>query len=153
MGAPRCPPQGVLFEVGLAMQIIETTDLTKIYQNRYIALNAMNMQVEKGMVYGPVGPNGAGKSTTFRILLGLQKPSAGSVRVFGEEMTAERADLRRRIGFLPTNPSFPRNLTPISYLEFVGALMGIPADRTKIRLATLLQAVDLTSAASQRIDG
>ena len=135
------------------MQVIETTDLTKIYQNRYIALNALNMRVEKGMVYGLIGPNGAGKSTTFRILLGLQRATAGSVQVFGEEMTAERADLRRRIGFLPTNPSFPRNLTPISYLEFVGAIMGLPADRGKIRLATLLQAVDLTSAASQRIDG
>jgi ABC-2 type transport system ATP-binding protein len=135
------------------MQVVETTDLTKIYQNKYIALNAMNLQVEKGMVYGLVGPNGAGKSTTFRTLLGLQQPTAGSVKVFGEEMSAERSDLRRRIGFLPTNPSFPRNLTPISYLEFIGALMGIPTDRTKIRLATLLQAVDLTGAASQRIDG
>lgn len=135
------------------MQILETTDLTKIYHNKYIALNAMNLNVEKGMVYGLVGPNGAGKSTTFRILLGLQRPTAGSAKVFGEEMTPERADLRRRIGFLPTNPNFPRNLTPISYLEFVGQLMGLPEDRAKIRLATLLQTVDLTSAASQRIDG
>ena len=135
------------------MQVIETTDLTKIYQNRYIALNALNMHIEKGMVYGLVGPNGAGKSTTFRVLLGLQRPTAGSVKVFGEEMTAERADLRRRIGFLPTNPNFPRNLTPISYLEFVGSIMGLPSDRAKIRLATLLQAVDMTSAASQRVEG
>ena len=44
------------------MQVVETTDLTKIYQNKYIALNAMNLRVEKGMVYGLVGPNGAGKS-------------------------------------------------------------------------------------------
>ena len=135
------------------MDVIETTDLTKIYQNRYIALNAMNMRVEKGMVYGLVGPNGAGKSTTFRILLGLQRPTAGSVKVLGEEMTAERSDIRRRVGFLPTNPSFPRNLTPIEYLEFVGAVMGMPSERTKIRLATLLQAVDMTSAAGQRIEG
>jgi ABC-2 type transport system ATP-binding protein len=135
------------------MQVIETYDLTKIYNNRYIALNALNMRVEKGMVYGLVGPNGAGKSTTFRILLGLQRPTAGAARLFGEDMTPERADLRRRIGFLPTNPSFPRNLTPISYLEFVGSITGMPADRTKIRLATLLQAVDLTGVASQRIEG
>ncbi len=135
------------------MDVIETTDLTKIYQNRYIALNALNMRVEKGMVFGLVGPNGAGKSTTFRILLGLQRPTAGSAKVLGEEMTAERSDLRRRVGFLPTNPSFPRNLTPISYLEFVGAVMGMPEERTKIRLATLLQAVDMTSAAGQRIEG
>ncbi len=135
------------------MDVIETTDLTKIYQNRYIALNAMNMRVEKGMVYGLVGPNGAGKSTTFRILLGLQRPTAGSMKVLGEEMTAERSDIRRRVGFLPTNPSFPRNLTPIAYLEFVGAVMGMPSEQTKIRLATLLQAVDMTSAAGQRIEG
>ena len=135
------------------MDVIETTDLTKIYQNRYIALNALNMRVEKGMVFGLVGPNGAGKSTTFRILLGLQRPTAGSVKVLGEEMTAERSDLRRRVGFLPTNPNFPRSLTPISYLEFVGAVMGMPQEQTKIRLVTLLQAVDMTSAAGQRIEG
>ena len=134
------------------MYIVEAVDLTKIYHERYIALNALNLRVEKGMVYGFVGPNGAGKSTTFRMLLGLQRPTAGELIVFGEKMNAERADLRRRIGFLPTNPSFPRNMTPISYLQFVGNVVGMPDDRTKIRLATLLQAVDLTGVASQRID-
>ena len=49
------------------MHVINTTDLTKIYENRYIALNALNLHVEKGQVFGLVGPNGAGKSTTFRI--------------------------------------------------------------------------------------
>jgi ABC-2 type transport system ATP-binding protein len=133
--------------------VVETVDLTKIYDNRYIALNALSLSVEKGMVFGLVGPNGAGKSTTFRILLGLQRPTAGTVEVLGEPMTAERADLRRRIGFLPTNPSFPRNLTPIQYLEFVGAISGLTSDRAKVQLARLLQAVDLTTAASQRIEG
>src|SRR5687768_14013294 len=129
------------------MNVIETVELTKLYQNRYIALNALNLEIQKGMVFGLVGPNGAGKSTTFRILLGLQKPTAGSVEVLGEPMSAERADLRRRIGYLPTNPSFPRNLTPIQYLEFVGAISGMPAERAKIQLARLLQVVDLTTAA------
>ena len=135
------------------MRVIETADLTKIYENRYIALNALNLTVEKGTVFGLVGPNGAGKSTTFRILLGLQRPTAGSAEVFGEPMTAERADLRRRIGYLPTTPNFPRNLTPIQYLKFAGAISGMPAERTKIQLARLLRAVDLTGAASQRIEG
>ena len=138
---------------GGAVYVVETTDLTKIYQNRYIALNALTMRVEKGMVYGLVGPNGAGKSTTFRILLGLQRPTAGSIRVLGETMTAERADLRRRIGFLPTNPSFPPNLTPIQYLKFVGAISGMTANDAKIQLARLLQAVDMTAAAAQAIEG
>ncbi|MFN8639359.1 MAG: ABC transporter ATP-binding protein [Dehalococcoidia bacterium] len=135
------------------MLVIETHDLTKIYHNRYIALNALNLQVEKGTVFGLVGPNGAGKSTTFRILLGLQRPTAGTIEVLGEPMTGERADLRRRIGFLPTNPSFPKNLTPIQYLQFVGAISGMPESQAKIQLARLLQVVDLASAASQKIEG
>ena len=72
------------------MHVVQTTDLTKIYHNRYIALNALDLKVEKGSVFGLVGPNGAGKSTTFRVLLGLQRPTAGSVRVLGEEMTPDK---------------------------------------------------------------
>jgi ABC-2 type transport system ATP-binding protein len=135
------------------MHVVQTTDLTKIYNNRYIALNALDLRVEKGTVFGLVGPNGAGKSTTFRILLGLQKPTAGTVQVLGEPMTAERADIRRRIGYLPTNPSFPKYMTPIQFLEFVGSVIGMSQDRAKVQLARLLQAVDLTNAAAQKIEG
>ena len=67
------------------MSVIQTSDLTKIYDNRYIALNALNLNVEKGSIFGLVGPNGAGKSTTFRLLLGLQKPTAGSISLFNED--------------------------------------------------------------------
>ena len=134
------------------MHVVEAVDLTKVYHNRYIALNALDLQVDKGMVYGLVGPNGAGKSTTFRIMLGLQRPTAGEVRVFGEPMSPQRADLRRRMGFLPTNPSLPREMTPITYLRFVGKLLGMDRAEVMIRLSTLLQVVDLVSAGSQRID-
>ena len=135
------------------MHVVQTTDLTKIYHNRYIALNALSLQVEKGSVFGLVGPNGAGKSTTFRIMLGLQRPTAGSVQVLGEPMTPDRADIRRRIGYLPTNPSFPKHMTPIQFLKFVGSVIGIPEDRALVQLARLLQAVDLTNAAGQKIEG
>ena len=134
------------------MHVVEAVDLTKVYHNRYIALNTLDLQVDKGMVYGLVGPNGAGKSTTFRIMLGLQRPTAGEVRVFGEPMGPQRADLRRRIGFLPTNPSLPREMTPITYLRFVGKLLGMDRAAVMIRLSTLLQVVDLASVGSQRID-
>ena len=134
------------------MHVVEAVDLTKVYHNRYIALNTLDLQVDKGMVYGLVGPNGAGKSTTFRIMLGLQRPTAGEVRVFGEPMSPQRADLRRRIGFLPTNPSLPREMTPITYLRFVGKLLGMDRAEVMIRLSTLLQVVDLASVGSQRID-
>jgi ABC-2 type transport system ATP-binding protein len=135
------------------MYVVQTSDLTKIYENSYIALNALNLRVDKGMVFGLVGPNGAGKSTMFRILLGLQRPTAGEVSIFGEPMTEESADIRRRIGYLPTNPSFPKHMTPISYLKFVGSILGMSSSRSTVQLARLLQAVDLSGAASQRIHG
>ena len=134
-----------------SVYVVETRDLTKIYENRYIALNALNLRVRKNAVYGLVGPNGAGKSTAFRLMLGLQRPTAGEISVFGQRVSADSADLRRRIGFLPTAPSFPRHMTPISYLKFVGNIMGLPRARTDVRLATLLQAVGLADVASQRI--
>lgn len=131
--------------------IIKTRNLTKIYKNRHIALNGANLIVPRGAVYGLVGPNGAGKTTTIRLLLGLQTPDAGEVNVFGEPMTPNATHLRRRIGFLPTNPKFPKDMNPIMYLDFVGRLFGIPEEIRKPRLAALLRAVGLLGASSQKV--
>ena len=133
------------------MNVIETKNLTKIYQNRHIALNGADLTVRQGRVVGLVGPNGAGKTTTIRLLLGLHSPSAGSVRVFGEPMTPNAVHLRERIGYLPTNPRFPGHLNPIEYLDFVGKLFGLPSELRKPRLAGLLRAVGLLNAGSQKI--
>lgn len=135
------------------MLVVETKNLTKIYAGKYIAVNDLNLQVREGSVFGLVGPNGSGKTTTFRLLLGLQKPTAGQVKVFGEPMTANAAHLRQRVGFLPTNPQFPKDLTPIKYLSFIGAISGLSRETTMLRLASLLRAVDLLPAASQKIEG
>lgn len=134
------------------MNVVETHNLTKIYHNRQIALNGLDLTVEQGTVFGLIGPNGAGKTTTIRLLLGLHRPTAGSVRLFGEPMTPNAAGLRRRIGYLPTNPRFPGAMTPITYLDFVGRLSGVAREVRKPRLANLLRALDLLSAASQRIE-
>jgi ABC-2 type transport system ATP-binding protein len=133
------------------MNAIETKNLTKIYKSKYIALNGANLSVPQGAVFGLVGPNGAGKTTTIRLLLGLHTPTAGTVRVFGQPMTPNATDLRRRIGFLPTNPRFPPNMNPIGYLDFVGKLFGLPAEIRSPRLAALLRAVDLLLASAQKV--
>ena len=135
------------------MNIIETQNLTKIYSNKYIALNGMNLKVPQGTVFGLVGPNGAGKTTTVKLLLGLHNPTAGTAKVFGEWMTPNAVHLRRRMGFLPTNPRFPNDMTPITYLDFVGKISGLPKEIRKPRLAALLRAVDLLSASSQKVKG
>lgn len=123
--------------------IVETSHLTKIYQNRQIALNDVSLNIEPGSVLGLLGPNGAGKTTFLRLILGLHRPTAGWAKAFGKPMTPNAAELRRRIGYIPTNPQFPKGMTPISYLDYIARLFGLPADVRKPRLATLIRAVDL----------
>jgi ABC-2 type transport system ATP-binding protein len=133
--------------------VVESFKLTKIYQNRQIALNDVSLRLEPGCVLGLLGHNGAGKTTLLRLVLGLHRPTAGWVKVFGQTMTPNAAGLRRRIGYIPTNPQFPRGMTPITYLDYIARLFGIPAQARKPRLASLIRAVDLLSVSGDPIDG
>jgi ABC-2 type transport system ATP-binding protein len=130
---------------------VETHNLTKIYQNRQIALNGVSLRVEPGTVLGLLGPNGAGKTTLVRLILGLHRPSAGWVELFGRPMTTNAAQLRCRVGYVPTGPRFPPQMTPITYLDYVGKLFGLRGETRKPRLAALLRAVDLLGAASRKL--
>jgi ABC-2 type transport system ATP-binding protein len=127
--------------------VVATEHLTKIYQNRQIALNDVSLTIEPGCVLGLLGPNGAGKTTFLRLILGLHRPTAGRVTVFGRPMHPNAATLRRRIGYIPTNPQFPRGMTPLSYLDYMGRLFGLPLNVRKPRLAALIRAVDLLAHA------
>jgi ABC-2 type transport system ATP-binding protein len=133
--------------------VVETFKLTKIYQNRQIALNDVTLRLEPGCVLGLLGSNGAGKTTLLRLLVGLHRPTAGWAKVFGKTMTPNSADLRRRIGYIPTNPQFPRGMTPITYLDYMARLFGLPAVVRKPRLASLIRAVDLLGVSGSPIAG
>lgn len=133
--------------------VVETYKLTKIYQNSQIAINDVTLRIEPGSVLGLLGANGAGKTTLLRLVIGLHRPTAGWVKVFSRTMTPNAADLRRRIGYIPTNPQFPRGMTPITYLDYMARLFGLPADVRKPRLASLIRAVDLLSVSGQPIAG
>src|SRR4051812_13906179 len=133
--------------------VVETFKLTKIYQNRQIALNDVTLRIEPGCVLGLLGSNGAGKTTLLRLIIGLHRPTAGWAKVFGKTMTPNAAALRRRIGYIPTNPQFPRGMTPITYLDYMARLFGLPAHVRKPRLASLIRAVALLGASGDPIAG
>ena len=133
------------------MSAVAAHNLTKTYGNRQLALSGVSMSVEPGTVLGLLGPNGAGKTTLLRLILGLHRPSAGWVEVFGRTMTVNAGRLRGRIGYLPSAPRFPPQMTPITYLDFVGKLCGVAGGVRKPRVAALVRAVDLVGAASQPI--
>ncbi len=133
------------------MPVIEALNLTKDYALGFWrkrprrVLEDVSLAVESGEVFGLLGPNGAGKSTTLKLILRLIFPTAGAVKLFGSDWSD--ADLRRRVGFLPENPSFYDNLTAEEFLNYVGSLFGLAASERRRRAAMLLEQVGLAEVA------
>jgi ABC-2 type transport system ATP-binding protein len=130
---------------------IRTEHLTKIYGDRLIAVNDMGLEVPRGTVFGVLGPNGAGKTTTFRILLGLQRATAGRAEVFGIPCGPNAVEVRSLIGYLPTHPQLPGHLRPIEYLDLLGQLCRLRQEVRKPRLVSLLRAVGLLGTTDRPI--
>ena len=102
---------------------LETIALTKRY-GPLTALDELSIQVEPGEVYGFLGPNGAGKTTTIRLLLGLARPTAGQVRLFGLDGWSRAADAHHRVGFVPGEFATWAALRGSEVLDLLGALHG-----------------------------
>lgn len=130
---------------------IQFEQVTKIYQDRQIGLADVSFSLPSGSTIGLLGANGSGKSTAIRLALGLITPSAGIIRVFGERMLPGSKALRQRIGFLSDDPTFPKDLTAISYLRFVGSCFGLGGRELHGRTGTLLRAVGLMEDAGRKI--
>lgn len=81
--------------------IISTQNLTKRY-GRARGIEAVNLEVKKGEIFGFIGPNGAGKSTTIRTLLGLIQPTSGTATIFGQDILKQGPVIRQRVGYLPS---------------------------------------------------
>jgi ABC-2 type transport system ATP-binding protein len=105
-------------------------------QRKKPVLRGLDLEVATGEVLGFLGLNGAGKTTTIRCLLGLIRPDGGSVSVLGGSPGAR--EVRRRIGYLPENPSLPDYLTPREVLELMGRLCGMPRATRRPRVEELL---------------
>lgn len=131
--------------------VIEFEQVTKVYQGRQIGLADVSFSLPAGSTIGLLGANGSGKSTAIRMALGLITPSAGVVRVFGERMSPGAKALRQRMGFLADDPVFPKDLTAISYLSFVGRCFGLGNRERNGRMGTLLRAVGLMDDAGRKI--
>lgn len=109
----------------MADYILETINLSKYYGKQKSVSN-LNIHIKKGRIYGLLGRNGAGKSTTMKMLLGLLKPSAGDVYIFGKSLKGNERKILPRIGCLIETPGFYPNLTGGENLKLFAKLRGIP---------------------------
>jgi ABC-2 type transport system ATP-binding protein len=109
---------------GDALPVIETHGLTRRFGQR-VAVERVDLRVERGEVFGCLGPNGSGKSTLMRVLLGLLAPSAGDVTVLGHPIPQEAEPLRPHVGYMPQRFSLYEDLSARENLEFAAAIFGI----------------------------
>ncbi|MFX3636148.1 MAG: ABC transporter ATP-binding protein [Candidatus Pristimantibacillus sp.] len=128
--------------------IIETKGLSKKYKGRY-AVSNLNLKIAKGDIYGFLGPNGAGKTTTIRMLLGLIKPSTGTVNLFGKSLKKERLAILRKVGSLVEYPSYYGHLSAVDNLEAIRRIIDVP----KTRISEVLDIVGLTKEAKRAVKG
>jgi ABC-2 type transport system ATP-binding protein len=117
------------------------------------AVDRLDLTVHSGELYALLGPNGAGKTTTLRIVAGLLKPDAGSVRVFGVDAQAQPADAKQLIAWVPDEPLLYDRLNPMEYLEFVAGLWGVAAAPARLKAEELLKWLGLWDQRAQRCEG
>jgi ABC-2 type transport system ATP-binding protein len=134
--------------------VVETRNLTKIYRDfwgrkKKTALNALDLQIHKGEIFGLLGPNGSGKTTTIKLLLGLLFPTSGDGFVFGQP--AAKVEKNERIGYLPEESYLYRFLNAEETLDFYGRLFNIPPAVRQQRAAELIDIVGLSKGMRQRI--
>ena len=134
--------------------VIEAQNLTKIYRDfwgrqKVRALNALDLEVKKGEIFGLLGPNGSGKSTTIKLLLGLLFPTSGRAVVFGENAT--EVTKNERIGYLPEESYLYKFLTAEETLDFYGRLFDMPSEVRKERVQKLIQQVGLGHAKRRQL--
>jgi ABC-2 type transport system ATP-binding protein len=103
--------------------VIRTRGLAKSYRGR-AALQGIDLDVPRNVVFGYLGPNGAGKTTTIRLLAGLLRPTAGTAEILGSDSVRDRERAQRHIGYLPGEFVAYPDLTGAQYLRFIGNLRG-----------------------------
>lgn len=125
------------------MLILNVSNITKKFKN-HLAVNDISFQIQQGEIVGLLGPNGAGKSTTIEMILGLIKPTSGTVQVFGKDIEEYRAEVLSRINYASTYIQFMSRLTVRENLKVFAMLYNVPHPDKKVRaIAEELELDDL----------
>ncbi|OAK67503.1 ABC transporter ATP-binding protein [Lederbergia galactosidilytica] len=128
--------------------VLKTSNLTKRFKGKQ-AVNGVDLAIQKGEIYGFLGPNGAGKTTTIRMLLGLMKPTHGSIHIFGQDLSKHKLSILSKVGSLVESPSYYGHLTAIENLEALRKILNVP----KARIGEVLEIVRLTNEAKRPVKG
>jgi ABC-2 type transport system ATP-binding protein len=126
--------------------VVQVRDLVRQF-GRFVAVDHVSFEVQRGEIFGLLGPNGAGKTTTFRMLCGLLPATSGTLRVAGVDLRRARASARQRIGYVAQKFSLYGQLSVIENLEFFASAYNLRGARKRDRLDWALRRFDLASLA------
>lgn len=122
--------------------MIELLSVTKRYGD-FTAVDAIDLDVPQGQLFGFLGPNGAGKTTTLRVIAGILRPSGGRVRIGGIDVVERPNEAKARLGYIPDRPFIYEKLTGMEFLRFVAGLYGQEGATVEHRGRELLGLFDL----------
>ena len=144
--------------VGVTMEenVIELKNVEKTFRDFWLrplahAVRGLDLEVRRGDVFGLIGPNGSGKSTTIKMILGLIRPTKGTVRLFGLDPRAKAA--RARLGYLPELSHLHPFLTAEETVMYYAGLSGMKRKEAKARASELLEELNLSHAAKRTVGG
>lgn len=136
--------------------VIELKGVEKTFRDFWLrplahAVRGLDLEVKRGDVFGLIGPNGSGKSTTIKMILGLIRPTKGSVRLFGLDPRSKSA--RARLGYLPELSRLHPFLTAQETVMYYAGLSGMKRAEAKVRTAELLKEMNLSHVARRTVGG
>ena len=132
--------------------MIRCVNLSKSYGN-VRALDTMNIEVDRGQIYGLIGPNGAGKTTTIKLIVGLIQPTSGSVFINGLDMRQNPLEAKRFIGYIPDEPFLYERLTPWELMDFKGSLYDMTKVEIDSKKSELLDVIGMLEYKNDLIEG
>ncbi len=131
--------------------LVELRRLRKAF-GQIVAVDEVSFTVDRGEVLGFLGPNGAGKSTTMKMIAGFLTPTRGAVTVNGFDMQTQPLEAKAGLGYLPEGAPAYGEMTPLSFLSFVGEMRGLRRTDLQHRVSETMEKVNLESVAHQPID-
>jgi ABC-2 type transport system ATP-binding protein len=130
--------------------VIEARGLLKLY-GMARAVDAIDLDIRRGEIFGLLGPNGAGKTTTILMMLGLTETSGGAVSVLGFNPVRQPLEVKRRVGYLPDAVGFYDHLTARENLHYTARLLEIPRREINARIMEAMKAVNLDNVVDKRV--
>jgi len=131
--------------------MVEIQDLTKSFGS-IMAVNRVSFTVAQGEVLGFLGPNGAGKSTTMKMITGFLTPTSGTVRVCGYDVQDQPLEAKQRMGYLPEGAPAYQDMTPASFLNFIGEMRGLRGEGLRKAVSETMEKVNLQTVMHQSIE-